>query len=159
MSGCRWIGIDGARAAKTAVPLAILAALAGCSGSNLLGTSQPEPPPAAAAPAPPTPAPPPVELAGPWELSAAAGGACVMNFADTSAAPGAAAAASADSGTIAPGAGCPGNFFTSREWTFAAGTLIVRDFKGRPLAQLSYAGDRFQGQDANLGSLMLSKPQ
>ena len=47
----------------------------------------------------------------------------------------------------------PGNFFTSRKWTFEHGMLIIRDFKGQPLAQLSYAGDHFEGQDASGGAL------
>lgn len=63
----------------------------------------------------------------------------------------------APQGTIAPEGGCPGNFFTSRKWTFEHGALIVRDFKGRPLARLSRSGDRFQGQDTSLGALTLSK--
>ena len=62
-------------------------------------------------------------------------------------------------GTIAPEGGCPGNFFTSRKWTFEHGMLIMRDFKGRPLAQLSYSGDHFEGQEANGGALTLSKQQ
>jgi hypothetical protein len=59
-------------------------------------------------------------------------------------------------GTIAPEGGCPGNFFTSRKWTFEHGMLIVRDFKNQPLAQLSYSGDHFEGEDAN-GKLTLSR--
>ena len=95
-----------------------------------------------------------------------------MNFADTagppaaSPAPGAPATpppppgpgpAFAFQGTIAPEGGCPGNFFTSRKWTFEHGMLIIRDFKNQPLAQLSYAGDRFEGEDASGGKLTLSK--
>jgi hypothetical protein len=85
-----------------------------------------------------------------------------MNFADGAAGPRPGApAAPADSrpgqGTIAPEGGCPGNFFTSRQWTFEAGMLIIRDFQSRPLARLSYSGGGFQGQDAQLGALTLSK--
>jgi hypothetical protein len=91
-----------------------------------------------------------------------------MNFADTPsptgapsapdapAAPVASAPTFAIQGTIAPEGGCPGNFFTSRKWTFEHGMLIIRDFKNQPLAQLSYSGDHFEGQDAN-GKLTLSK--
>ncbi|HTV26865.1 MAG TPA: hypothetical protein VMF32_03710 [Xanthobacteraceae bacterium] len=96
-----------------------------------------------------------------------------MNFADTAgpggapAAPGTAAPpppppgpgpapAFALQGTIAPEGGCPGNFFTSRKWTFEHGMLIIRDFKSQQLAQLSYSGDRFEGEDAN-SKLTLSR--
>jgi hypothetical protein len=104
--------------------------------------------------------PPPVELAGAWQLAAATGGTCIMNFADGavgSGAPAAPAPSHPGQGTIAPEGGCPGNFFTSRQWTFEAGSLIIRDFQSRPLAQLSYTGGGFQGQDARLGALTLSK--
>jgi hypothetical protein len=155
------------KAATVVVLLAGLASLAGglagCSAGSILG-GQPQP---AAAPAPepagggpeagaPATAAPPVDLAGKWQLAAAAGGACVMNFSDApkSAAP------SPDpipQGAIAPEAGCPGNFFTSRKWTFEQGKLIIRDFKGRPLAELSYLGAHFEGHDKNGGALTLSK--
>jgi hypothetical protein len=132
--------------------------LAGCSAGSILG-GQPQP---AAAPAPePAGEPeagaaPPVDLAGKWQLAAAAGGACVMNFSDApnSAAP---SADAIPQGAIAPEAGCPGNFFTSRKWTFEQGKLVIRDFKGRPLAELSYLGAHFEGHDKNGGALTLSK--
>jgi len=60
-------------------------------------------------------------------------------------------------GTIAPEGGCPGNFFTSRKWTFEHAALIIRDHKGEPLAQLSFAGGHFEGQAANGGVLSLSR--
>jgi hypothetical protein len=125
--------------------LTVLAALAACTAA-----SRPEPPPsvAAAPPPPPPPSPPPVDLAGKWKLSAAAGGACVMTFGG---APG------AGEGTIAPAGGCPGNFFTSRKWTFEHAALIIRDHKGEPLGQLSFAADHFEGQTANGGTLTLSR--
>jgi len=161
--------------AANAAAFLMLAALAGCAGGGLFA-SQPNPPaPPPPPPAPPPPAPPPVDLAGRWRLAASPGRACFMTFADTAAAPAAAPAASlppgaaaappsppgsvpafALQGTIAPEGGCPGSFFTSRKWTFEHGTLIIRDFKSQPLAQLSYAGDRFEGEDAN-GKLTLSR--
>jgi len=138
----------------------LAAALSACSSGSLSGSVEPvaqSPAPGAAAPL----SPPPVELAGAWQLAAATGGTCTMNFADGAAGSGAPAAAPAPSrpgqGTIAPEGGCPGNFFTSRQWTFEAGSLIIRDFRSRPLAQLSYTGGSFQGQDARLGALTLSK--
>ena len=92
--------------------------------------------------------PPPLDLAGKWKLSAASGGACVMTF---GAAPG------ATEGTIAPAGGCPGNFFTSRKWTFEHAALIIRDHKGQPLGQLSLSGGQFEGQGPNGSALTLSR--
>jgi Protease inhibitor Inh len=138
------------RGAKAATALLMLGALAACAG-----TPKPEPAPAAAAaPAPaaaappPQPTPPPIDLAGRWRLTAAAGGACFMTLG---------AAAGAGQGTIAPEGGCPGNFFTSRKWTYEHDNLIVRNHKGEPLAQLSFTGGHFEGADAGGGTLSLSK--
>jgi hypothetical protein len=66
-------------------------------------------------------------------------------------------APTAAQGTIAPEGGCPGNFFTSRKWTFEHGALIIRDHKGEPLAQLSFSDGRFAGQATNGGALSLSR--
>jgi hypothetical protein len=133
--------------------LLLASALAGCSGNGLLGAPRPA---AQTAPTPqeaeaPPAAPPPVDLAGRWHLTAAAGGACFMNFGDVPATP------NAVKGTIAPEGGCPGNFFTSRKWSYDDGVLNIRDFKNQPLAQLSYAGDHFQGHDTSGGPLTLSR--
>jgi hypothetical protein len=134
---------------KVAAVLIALAALAGCTGSERLGGGQPQ---AAAEPEPPPPPapsqPPPVDLGGRWKLSAAAGGGCLMTLGD---------AAGAAQGTIAPAGGCPGNFFTSRKWTFERNMLIIHDHKGATLAQLSYAGGHVEGQDANGATLSLSR--
>jgi hypothetical protein len=158
-----------------AAALLMLMGLAACASGGLFG-GQPDPtaPPPPPPPAPPPPPPPPVDLAGRWRLSASPGRACFMNFADTAGPPGASPApgvpgappplpggpnpgpAFALQGTIAPEGGCPGNFFTSRKWTFEHGMLIIRDFKSQPLAQLSYSGDRFEGEDAN-SKLTLSR--
>ena len=145
MSGFRHIMVWGRHAAKAAAALLVLATLAACAS-----TPAPEPPPVAAAPppaSPPAPTPPPIDLAGRWRLTAASGGACSMTL---GAAPG------AGQGTIAPEGGCPGNFFTSRKWTFEHDALIIRDHKGQPLAQLSFTGGHFEGQDNNGGTLSLS---
>jgi len=131
--------------AKAAAALLALAALAACASAP-----KPEPPPVAAAPAPappPAPTPPPIDLAGRWRLTAAAGGACFMTLGN---APG------AGQGTVAPEGGCPGNFFTSRKWTFEHDALIIRDHKGQPLAQLSFTGGHFEGQDNSGGTVSLS---
>jgi hypothetical protein len=134
----------------------VLAMAGGCSGSGLVGAS-----PEAEKPAPPAPppqpelTPPPVDMAGRWRLAAVSGAACFMTFGDVAGAPGAPGTAIAQ-GTIAPEGGCPGNFFTSRKWTFEGGELIIHDFKGQPLARLAYSGDHFQGEDAS-GTLTLAR--
>jgi Protease inhibitor Inh len=105
--------------------------------------AEPSPPPP-----PPPPQPPPIDLAGRWRLAAGSGG-CLVTLA---AAPGAA------EGTIAPAGGCPGNFFTSRKWTFEHDTLIIRDHKSEALAELSFTAGRFQGQATGGGSVTLARP-
>lgn len=153
MSRSGQIRVKGTGAVAAAAAFMLLTGLGACSSTNLLGSNpEPETPVNVAAP---SIVPPPVELAGRWQLSAAAGGACMMNFANT---PGPGAAQSpAPQGTIAPGGGCPGRFFTSRKWTFENGLLHIHDFKGKPLAQMSYVGGHFEGQDASGSALTLSK--
>jgi hypothetical protein len=131
-----------ARAAKAAAALLIMAALGAC-------TNRTEPPPeVAAAPPPPPPIPPPIDLTGRWRLTAAGSGGCFMNFGH---------APAAAQGTIAPEGGCPGNFFTSRKWTFEHGALIIRDHKSEALAELSFAGGRFEGHQTGGGALSLAR--
>ena len=79
----------------------------------------------------------------------AGGGACLMTLGD---APGAA------DGTVAPAGGCPGNFYTSRKWTYEHDRLIIRDHKSEVLAELSFAEGRFQGQVPNGGAITLARP-
>jgi Protease inhibitor Inh len=143
-------GLWGARGARAGAAVLVVAGLAGCADSEHLAASKPEPQPsAAAAPSPPPPPPPPpVNLAGRWKLAAAAGGACFMTFGGPS---------GGAQGTIAPEGGCPGNFFTSRKWTFEHGALIIRDHKGEPLAQFAVAGDRLDGQATNGTQVSLSR--
>jgi Protease inhibitor Inh len=132
-------------AATAVAALLFAAALAGCA------SSRPEPPPEAAAPPPPPPpppAPPPVDLTGRWRLTMAGNGACFMSFGNGPA---------AAQGTIAPEGGCPGNFYTSRKWTYERGTLVVRDHKGEPLAELSFAGGRFEGHQTGGGAVSLAR--
>ena len=130
-----------ARAAKAATVLLVFTALVGCA------SSAPPEPEVAAAP-PPQPPPPPVDLAGRWRFTETGGGACFMKFGD---APG------AMQGTIAPEGGCPGNFFTSRRWTFEHDLLIIRDHKDEPLARLSFLSGRFEGHEASGAALSLSR--
>jgi hypothetical protein len=133
----------------------VLALAGGCSGSSLIGASpEAEKPAPPSSPPPPQPelTPPPIDMAGRWRLAGAAGGGCFMTFGVAAGAP-----ATASQGTIAPEGGCPGNFFTSRKWTFEDGALIIHDFKGQTLARLAYSGDHFQGEGAT-GALTLARP-
>jgi hypothetical protein len=133
----------------------VLTAAGGCSGSSLIGASPEAEKPAPAEPPPPQLqlTAPPVDMVGRWRLAAASGGACFMSFGVGTGAPGAPDGVAAQ-GTIAPEGGCPGNFFTSRKWTFEDGALLIRDFKGQALARLAYSGDHFQGED---GALTLAR--
>jgi hypothetical protein len=131
------------RAAATAL---MIAALAGCTT-----TPEPETAPGAPQAAPQTSvptSPPPVDLGGKWKLTAASGGACTMTFGN---------APAATQGTIAPAGGCPGNFFTSRKWTFERDKLVIHDHKGETLAQLSFTGGHFEGQSSNGAAISLSR--
>src|SRR5215470_3427706 len=128
------------RSAIAAGLLLSFAAVGACTSTSQLAT----PPSEQAAASPP----PPIDLAGRWRL-AAASGACLMTL---SATPGAA------EGTIAPAGGCPGNFFTSRKWTFEHDMLIIRDHKSETLAELSFAAGRFQWQAPGGGSVTLARP-
>jgi hypothetical protein len=147
MSGLRGVSAligHGAQAAVMALALAAVIAAGGCAGHN-------EPPPevtAAPPPPPPPPQPPPISLNGRWRFAAVGGGACFMNFGQTG---------GAAQGTIAPEGGCPGNFFTSRKWTFERGALIIRDHKSDVLAELPFAGGRFEGHQSGGGALSLTR--
>jgi hypothetical protein len=135
-----------------AVLILTLTATGGCTSTERFGATPSGQTEAAPAPSPPPlaqPQPPPVDLGGRWRLSMAAAGGCVMTFTDT---PGAA------EGAIAPAGGCPANFYTSRKWTFERDRLIIRDHKGEPLAELSFAAGRFQGNVAGGGSVGLARP-
>ena len=65
--------------------------------------------------------------------------------------------AGAAEGSVAPAGGCPGNFFTSRKWTYEHDLLIVRDHKDEPLARLSFLGGRFEGHEASGAALSLTR--
>ena len=145
MSGIRETRSWWARTATAAAAWLAVSALTGCTGNERVAA---RPEPQASAPPPPAPAPPPIDLAGRWRLTAAGGGACFMNLGSS---PGAL------QGTIAPEGGCPGSFFTSRKWTFEHDALIVRNHKGEPLAQLSFAGGRFEGREPSGAALSLSR--
>jgi len=81
---------------------------------------------------------PPEPMMGRWQLAAVGASQCVMNFGGTP---------DAGEGTVAPEGGCPGNFYTSRKWTFEQGSLVIRDHNGQPLGQLALASPgRFDGK-------------
>jgi hypothetical protein len=94
------------------------------------------------------PGAPPEPMAGRWVL-ASGPSQCGMNFGGTPEAP---------EGTIAPEGGCPGNFYTSRKWTFEQTGLVIRDHKGQPLAQLALAGPgRFEGKATSGAPITLAR--
>jgi len=102
-----------------------------------------------AQPAAPARVAPPMDLTGRWTLASSAGGACGFNIR---------AATATGEGAIAPEGGCPGNFFTSRKWTYEASGLVIRDHTGQPLAQLAAAGpSRFEGRTADGAGITLSR--
>jgi hypothetical protein len=69
-----------------------------------------------------------------------------------------AATPGAAEGTIAPAGGCPGNFFTSRKWSFEHDMLVIRDHKSEALAELSFSAGRFQGKATGGDSVTLARP-
>jgi len=126
--------------------------LAACSGSDRLGvnSSVPAGPATGTAPASgPAAVAPPVSLAGRWTLSSAGTGSCAMTFG---------ANPDATEGTIAPGGGCPFNFFTSRKWSYTEAGLTIRDHNAQALAQLTTAGpNRFEGKTGSGQDVALSR--
>jgi Protease inhibitor Inh len=143
---------------RVAVLAVALVALTGCS----TGWFGPTTPPLAAVPTgsvtgtplgPPNPArareaAPDTAMAGRWTLATGTG-ACGMNFGSAS---------GARQGAIAPEGGCPGRFYTSRKWTLEQRTLVIRDHRGKPLAQLAQSSPlRFDGKTVNGLPLSLSR--
>jgi hypothetical protein len=126
--------------------------LAACSGSDRLGMNSGASAGSAtpAAPASPPAVAPPVSLAGRWTLSSTGTGSCAMTFG--------AGQQEATEGTIAPGGGCPFNFFTSRKWTYTDAGLTIRDHNAQALAQLTPAGsNRFEGKTGSGQDVALSR--
>ena len=77
------------------------------------------------------------DMTGRWILAAPNAPPCGINFGGT---PGAL------QGSVTPDGGCPGKFYTSRRWALDRGALVINDDKNRPLAHLTLAGNRFEGQ-------------
>jgi hypothetical protein len=111
--------------------------LAACGGDRVsLGGGPDTPPPATAGPAA---KPPPANLAGRWTLSATGSTSCAVTFGANN--------PEATEGTVAPGGGCPFNFFTSRKWNYTEAGLTLRDHNAQALAQLAPTGpNRFDGK-------------
>jgi hypothetical protein len=124
----------------SAPSIAVALALAGCAGEQTVTGS---PASGTRYGAPPEP------MAGRWQLAAVGASQCVMNFGGTP---------DAGEGTIAPEGGCPGNFYTSRKWTFEQGALVIRDHTGAPLGQLALASPgRFDGKASNGQQVTLTR--
>jgi hypothetical protein len=123
------------------LPIAVAAlALAGCASETAVTGS---PASATRHSAPPEP------MGGRWQLAAPGVSQCAMTFGTT---------AAEGEGTIAPEGGCPGNFYTSRKWTFEQGSLVIRDHNGQPLGQLAQAAPgRFDGKATNGQQVLLTR--
>lgn len=89
-------------------------------------------------PTPPAPQPQ-NDISGRWMLAAPNAPACGIQFQGV---PGQL------QGTINPEGGCPGNFFTSKRWTFTQDTLTltIADQNNQPLAQFALRDGRFAGK-------------
>jgi hypothetical protein len=136
-----------------ALPIVLSASLlAACGGSDhwSFGGGPASTPDAPLPTAGPQAKPPPVNLAGRWTLSATSGGSCAVTFG--------ANGPDTTEGTIAPGGGCPFNFFTSRKWTYTEAGLTMRDHNAQALAQLTPAGaNRFEGRTSSGQDVALSR--
>jgi len=138
----------GARDAAAATCLVLLLlALNACTSTSRLGGPDQAAAPPPTTPPPPALSPPPVDLAGKWRLSVAGGSACAMTFGGST---------GASDGSIAPAGGCPGNFFTSRKWSYENDKLVLRNHKGEVLTQLSFVSGHFEGQAA-AGAVTLAR--
>jgi hypothetical protein len=123
------------------VLLAMVATLAGCANDRPTGGSSDTPGARAPGSAP--------NMTGRWTLSSPGAGSCAMAFGG---------AVGAGEGTIAPEGGCPGNFFTSRKWSFERDALVIKNHLGEALAQLKTAdAGRFDGQSTAGQQVTLSR--
>ena len=116
--------------------LLVAAALAGCASQPLSFSGAEAPPPA-----------PKIAIAGMWTLSSTNGQACSLRLGGTS-----------SPGTVEPGAGCPGKFFTSRQWELTQGRLTIEDYQGQPLVELHQVSPRqFRGKSNSGLNVVLTR--
>jgi hypothetical protein len=87
-------------------------------------------------------------MGGRWMLAAPNAPSCGINFAG---APG------VKEGKLLPEGGCPERFYLSRTWTLEQNTLTIIDDAGEPLAQLTFANGRFDGQSGSGTPLTLQR--
>jgi hypothetical protein len=135
---------------KTSIAIVIAAHLAGC-GNERFAALDNAPPGGSPGSAPPAGArvAPPFNLAGRWTLASPGAGSCTVTLGG---------AQDASEGSIAPGGGCPFNFFTSRKWTFEDTGMVIRDHNAQALAQLSQAGaNRLEGKATSGQTIVLSR--
>jgi hypothetical protein len=104
----------------------LLLSVAGCAGTGGLLPGVEQKPPA-----------PKVDMTGRWLVITPNAPSCGMIF-----------GAGADSGTIKPEGGCPGDFFTSRHWEMENNELVIRDHNSELLAQLRFVDGQFEGKSA-----------
>jgi hypothetical protein len=136
--------------APSAIACALL--LGACSGSDrmTIGGSSDNPSSTTSPAAGPAAKPPPASLAGRLTLSATGSTSCGMTFGANN--------PDATEGTIAPGGGCPFNFFTSRKWSYTEAGLTLRDHNAQALVQLTPAGpNRFEGKTSSNQEIALSR--
>jgi hypothetical protein len=120
----------------TIVSAALLTlSVAGCTGTGGLLPGVEQKPPA-----------PKVDMTGRWLVITPNAPSCGMIF-----------GTGADSGSIKPEGGCPGDFFTSRHWEMENGELVIRDHNSEPLAQLRLADGHFEGKSAKGLQVTLSR--
>ncbi len=125
---------------RVLLTIAFAIVLGGCASESVVGGA---PAGGARTGAPPEP------TGGRWQLAAPGLSQCAMTFG---------AAQGEGEGTIAPEGGCPGNFYTSRKWSFEQGSLVIRDHNGQPLGQLAQAAPgRFYGKATNGQQVLLSR--
>jgi len=127
---------------RVAAALLLLLSLAGCASETAVTGAPVSATRSGAAPEP---------MAGRWQLGSPGASQCNITF-------GLYSGGSDGEGTLAPEGGCPGNFYTSRKWTFEGGALVIRDHNGQPLGQLAHAGPgRFDGKMQNGQPLTLNR--
>ena len=124
----------GAAILRGASATALAVALAACTGT-LPGVENKPPAPK-------------IEMAGRWLLAANNAPACGISFT---------VATDGQSGTIRPEGGCPGDFFTSRQWAFAGDELVINNHNSEPLAQLRFVGGRFEGKSTSGQQIILAR--